>query len=70
ARGGGKEPKEGSDPGSFQQEKIGNAGTVYPSEENRHTHNLNLKENGVKGSFLRSFDWYATDVKDEDNNDF
>lgn len=70
ARGGGKEPKEGSDPGSFQQEKVGNAGTVYPSKENRHSHNLNLKENGVKGSFLRSFDWYATDTKDEDNNDF
>ncbi|MCL5245342.1 sulfatase [Cellulophaga sp. 20_2_10] len=70
ARGRGKEPKEGSDPGSFQQEKIGNAGTVYPSDENRHSHNLNLKKYGVKGSFLRSFDWYATDSKDEENNDF
>ena len=70
ARGGGKEPKEGSDPGSFQQEKIGNAGTVYPDAKDRHSHGLNLKKHGVKGSFLRSFDWAATDTKDQDNNDF
>ncbi|WP_077402892.1 sulfatase [Cellulophaga omnivescoria] len=70
ARGGSKDPKEGSDPGSFQQEKIGNAGTVYPDVKDRHSHNLKLKKHGVKGSFLRSFDWAATDTQDQDNNDF
>ncbi|UMB61727.1 sulfatase [Lutibacter sp. A80] len=70
ARGGKEEPKHGSDPGSFQVERIGNAGTVYPDAKYRHSHGLNLKEYGVKGSFLRSFDWYGTDTKDEENNDW
>lgn len=70
ARGGKEEPKHGSDPGSFQQEKKGNVGTVYPDKKDRHSHNLKLKERGIKGSFLRSFDWFGTDAKDEENNDW
>ncbi|MDW5288094.1 sulfatase [Formosa sp. PL04] len=70
ARGGSEEPKHGSDPGSFQVERVGNAGTEYPDAEDRHSHNLNLKEKGIKGSFLRSFDWYGTDTEDKDNNDW
>ncbi|GAL63527.1 choline-sulfatase [Algibacter lectus] len=70
ARGNGEVPKEGSDPGSFQTERIGNAGTVFPDEKNKHQHGLNLKERGIKGSFKRSFDWFGTDTKDEENNDW
>ena len=70
ARGGKEEPKHGSDPGSFQQERVGNAGTVYPDKQDRNQHGLNLKERGIKGSFLRSFDWYGTDTEDEQNNDW
>jgi len=70
ARGGKEEPKHGSDPGSFQVERVGNAGTVYPDAKDRQSHGLDLKGKGVKGSFLRSFDWYGTDAKDEDNNDW
>ncbi|TYA71724.1 sulfatase [Seonamhaeicola marinus] len=70
ARGGGKEPKEGSDPGSFQTERIGGAGTKYPEKEDRYLHNLNLKKRGIKGSFTRSFDWFGTATKDQDNNDW
>lgn len=70
ARGGGKEPKEGSDPGSFQTERIGGAGTKYPDKANRYLHGLKLKDRGVKGSFTRSFDWFGTDTKNEENNDW
>lgn len=70
ARGGSKEPKHGSDPGSFQLERVGNAGTVFPDKEDRLQHDLNLKAHGVKGSFLHSFDWFGTDTKDEQNNDW
>ena len=70
ARGKGEEPKEGSDPGSFQTERVGKAGTEYPDKKNRHQHNLELKKRGVKGSFVRSFDWFGTDTKDEENNDW
>ncbi|MCL7754596.1 sulfatase [Polaribacter sp. Z022] len=69
-RGNGKNPKPGSDPGSFQQERKGGLGGTYPDKKNKHSHGLNLKEYGVKGSFLRSFDWYGVDVTLEDNNDF
>ncbi|WP_298493970.1 sulfatase [uncultured Algibacter sp.] len=70
ARGGSEEPKHGSDPGSFQQERIGNAGTVFPDDKDRHQHGLDLKGRGIKGSFLRSFDWYGTDTEDHQNNDW
>lgn len=70
ARGGQEQPKHGSDPGSFQVERIGNAGTVWPSKEKRGQHGLDLKRRGIKGSFLHSFDWYGTDTKDEENNDW
>jgi len=69
-RGNAKKPKPGSDPGSFQQEKRGGLGGTFPDEKNKQSHGLNLKEYGVKGSFLRSFDWYGVDVPLEDNNDF
>ena len=69
-RGNGKEPKEGSDPGSFQQERKGGLGGTYPDKKDLQSHGLNLKKYGVKGSFLRSFDWFPVDVTLEDNNDF
>ncbi|WP_343330721.1 sulfatase [Polaribacter staleyi] len=69
-RGKGKEPKEGSDPGSFQQERKGGLGGTYPDKKDLQTHGLNLKKYGVKGSFLRSFDWFPVDVSLEENNDF
>ena len=70
ARGGSEEPKHGSDPGSFQQERVGNAGTQFPEKQDRFKHGLKLKERGIKGSFTHSFDWYGTDTKDEENNDW
>jgi len=69
-RGNAKKPRKGSDPGSFQQEKKGGLGGAFPDKKNRQSHGLNLKEYGVKGSFLRSFDWFGVDVTLEDNNDF
>lgn len=69
-RGGYDQPKEGSDPGSFQQEKRGGIGTNYPPKNKQNTNGLNLKKYGVKGSFVRAFDWYNLDDKFEDNADY
>ncbi|WP_303317265.1 sulfatase [Flavivirga abyssicola] len=69
-RGQKKEPRPGSDPGSFQVERVGNIGADSPSKENKQTHGLELKKRGVKGSFIRSFDWYPVDVALEDNHDW
>ncbi|TXG39092.1 sulfatase [Seonamhaeicola maritimus] len=69
-RGTAKLPKPGSDPGSFQEEHKGGLGGKFPSKEHMQSHGLKLKERGVKGSFIRSFDWYPVDVEDEDNNDW
>lgn len=69
-RGTAKIPKPGSDPGSFQEEHKGGLGGKYPNKEHMQSHGLNLKERGVTGSFIRSFDWYPVDVEDEDNNDW
>ncbi|SDR70200.1 Arylsulfatase A [Polaribacter sp. KT25b] len=63
-------PKEGSDPGSFQQEKEGGLGGTFPDKKNKLKHGLDLKKYGVKGSFLRSFDWFPVDVTLENNNDY
>jgi arylsulfatase A-like enzyme len=65
-----KEPREGSDPGSFQQEKEGGLGGTFPDKKDKFTHGLDLKKYGVKGSFLHSFDWFPVDVTLEDNNDY
>ena len=69
-RGNAKIPKPGSDPGSFQQERRGGLGGTFPDDDNKRKHGLNLKKYGVKGSFLRSFDWFGVDVPLEDNNDY
>ena len=69
-RGNGKEPKPGSDPGSFQQERRGGLGGTFPDKKDKQSHGLNLKKYGVKGSFLRSFDWFPVDLPFENNNDF
>ena len=69
-RGKAKEPKEGSDPGSFQQERKGGLGGAFPDKKDRQSHGLNLKKYGIKGSFKKSFDWFAVDVPLEDNEDF
>lgn len=69
-RGNGKEPKPGSDPGSFQQEKKGGLGGAYPDKKFLNSHGLQLKERGVKGNFIKAFDWYPVDVSFEDNNDW
>ncbi|MEN8703379.1 MAG: sulfatase [Polaribacter sp.] len=69
-RGNAKQPKPGSDPGSFQQERRGGLGGTFPDKNDKQSHGLNLKKYGVKGSFLRSFDWFPVDVPLEDNNDF
>ncbi|MDG1804114.1 sulfatase [Flavicella sp.] len=67
-RGTAKEPKEGSDPGSFQTENKVGLGTPYP--KNRFPHGLDFKRAGVKGSKTRSFDWGPVDVPDEKTNDW
>ncbi|SDW29838.1 Arylsulfatase A [Lutibacter oricola] len=67
-RGTAKEPKEGSDPGSFQIENKVGLGTPYP--EKRFTHGIDFKRAGVKGSKTRSFDWGAVNVADEKTNDW
>ena len=67
-RGTGKEPKEGSDPGSFQVENKIGLGTPYP--EKRFTHGIDFKRAGVKGSKTRSFDWGPVNVPDEKTNDW
>lgn len=67
-RGTGKEPKKGSDPGSFQIENKVGLGTPYPEE--RFTHGLDFKRAGVKGSKTRSFDWSGVHVDDEKTNDW
>ena len=67
-RGTAKEPKEGSDPGSFQIENKVGLGTPYP--EKRFTHGIDFKRAGVKGSKTRSFDWGAVDIADEKTNDW
>lgn len=67
-RGTGKEPKEGSDPGSFQVENKVGLGTPYPKV--RFKHGINFKRAGVKGSKTRSFDWSGVDVEDEETNDW
>lgn len=67
-RGTAKEPKEGSDPGSFQVENKIGLGTPYPKK--RFTHGLDFKRAGVKGSKTRSFDWGGVDVADEKTNDW
>lgn len=69
-RGNAKEPRPGSDPGSFQEERRGGLGGTFPDKKDRQSHGLNLKKYGVKGSFLRSFDWFPVDVPLEDNEDF
>ncbi|WP_282122108.1 sulfatase [Algibacter mikhailovii] len=63
-------PRPSSDPGSFQEERVGNIGAVFPSEAHKQSHGLELKKRGVKGSFIRSFDWYPVDVPLEDNHDW
>lgn len=67
-RGTAKEPKEGSDPGSFQIENKVGLGTPYPEE--RFTHGIDFKRAGVKGSKTRSFDWGPVDIADEKTNDW
>ncbi|WP_139957018.1 sulfatase [Flavicella sediminum] len=67
-RGTAKEPKEGSDPGSFQQENKVGLGVPYPKE--RFVHGLNFKRAGVKGSKTRSFDWGPVETTDEETNDW
>ncbi|MDO6737036.1 sulfatase [Wenyingzhuangia sp. 2_MG-2023] len=69
-RGTSKEPKEGSDPGSFQQEHKGGLGVQYPEKEDRFQHGLNFKRAGVKGSKTRSFDWAGVDIADEKTHDW
>jgi arylsulfatase A-like enzyme len=61
-------PKEGSDPGSFQEEDKGGLGVPYPKE--RFTHGINFKRAGVKGSKTRSFDWAGVETEDEQTNDW
>ncbi|GAA4237851.1 hypothetical protein GCM10022291_26040 [Postechiella marina] len=62
------EPKEGSDPGSFQEEHKGGLGTPYPKQ--RFQNGLNFKRAGVKGSKTKSFDWGPVDVADEKTPDW
>ena len=69
-RGNAKEPRPGSDSGSFQEERRGGLGGTFPDKKDRQSHGLNLKNYRVKGSFLRSFDWFPVDVPLEDNEDF
>jgi arylsulfatase A-like enzyme len=69
-RGPSEEPREGSDPGSFQQEEKGNIGAAYPDKKDLQSHGLELKKRGVEGSFIRSFDWFPVDVPLEENNDW
>jgi len=61
-------PKEGSDPGSFQEEDKGGLGCQYPEE--RFTHGLDFKRAGVKGSKTRSFDWSGVNIADEKTHDW
>jgi arylsulfatase A-like enzyme len=67
-RGRDEKPKEGSDPGSFQQEAKGGLGCQYPKE--RFTHGLDFKRAGVRGSKTRSFDWSGVPIKDELTSDW
>ena len=69
-RGGAKIPKPGSDPGSFQEERRGGLGGAFPEKKDKLKHGLDLKNYGVKGSFLHSFDWFGVDIALEKNNDY
>ncbi|MGY6650256.1 sulfatase [Wenyingzhuangia sp. IMCC45574] len=69
-RGTGAKPKEGSDPGSFQEEHKGGLGCQFPPKEQRHQHGLDFKRAGVKGSKTRSFDWLGVNIKDEKTHDW
>ncbi len=62
------EPKEGSDPGSFQEEHKGGLGTPYP--KNRFQNDIDFKRAGVKGSKIRSFDWGPVEIQDEKTPDW
>ncbi|WP_299671426.1 sulfatase [uncultured Polaribacter sp.] len=69
-RGGYGEPKAGSDPGSFQQEKRGGIGTNYPPKDKQNKNSLNLKKYGVKGYFSRAFDWFELESEFKENADY
>ncbi|WP_152285541.1 sulfatase [Flavicella marina] len=64
------EPREGSDPGSFQQEHKGGLGVQFPAKEDRHQHGIDFKRAGVKGSKTRSFDWAGIDIADKKTHDW